>query len=132
MDPDGGVHSNRLRAQFANQVSPIPRVLPLEGWTSSLQQLPPYNYGCRYDHLVTESKTIAENQRSTASATFGAGAMKHKEEGYRLFPDDHVRMVGFPPGFAIDIHCLFHGIVKPSFKTTGSYSTVVALSKISG
>ena len=61
-----------------------------------------------------------------------AGGMKHKEEGYRLFPDDHVWMVGFPPGFAIDIHCLFHGIVKPSFKTTGNNSTVAALSKISG
>ena len=58
--------------------------------------------------------------------------MKHKEEGYRLFPDDHVRMVGFPPSFATDSHCLFRGIVKPSFKTPGSYSTVVALSKISG
>ena len=23
----------------------------------------------------------------------------------------------FPPGFATDSHCLFHGIVKPSFKT---------------
>ena len=40
-------------------------------------------------------------------------------------------MVGSPPGFATDSHCLFRGIMKPSFKTTGSYSTVVALSKIS-
>ena len=52
--------------------------------------------------------------------------MKHRE-GYRLFPDDHVRMVGFQPGFATESHCLFRGIVN-----TGSYSTVVALSKISG
>ena len=37
----------------------------------------------------------------------------------------------FPPGFVTDSYCLFCGIVKPSFKTTGSYSTVVALSKIS-
>ena len=58
--------------------------------------------------------------------------MKHREEGNRLFCDDHVQMAGFPPGFATDILCLFGGIVKPSFKTTGSYSTVVALSKISG
>ena len=77
MDPDNGVHSGRLRAQFANQVSPIPSVLPLEGLTSSLQQLPPFNYGCLYAHLVTDSKSVAENQRSTAAATFGAGAMKH-------------------------------------------------------
>ena len=83
-------------------------------------------------HLVIDSETIAENQWSTAAATFGAGAMKHKEEGYHLFCDDHVRMVGFPPGFATDSHCLFHGVVKPSLKTTGCYSTVVALSKILG
>ena len=38
--------------------------------------------GCLYVYLVTDSKTIAENQWSTAAATFGAGAMKHKEEGY--------------------------------------------------
>ena len=45
--------------------------------------------------------------------------------------NDHVRMVWFRPGFATGSHCLFRGIVKPSFKTTGSYSTIVALSKIS-
>ena len=41
-------------------------------------------------------------------------------------------MVGFRPGFATNSHFLFRGIVKPSFKTTGSYSIVIALSKISG
>ena len=41
-------------------------------------------------------------------------------------------MVGFLPSFATDSHCLFRGIVKLSFKTTGSHSSVVALSKISG
>ena len=75
--------------------------------------------------------TIAEKQWSSADATFGAGAMKHKEEEYHLFPDVHVHMVGFPPGFSTDNHSLFRGIVKPSFKTTGNYSTVVALSKMS-
>ena len=94
MEPDGGIHSNHLRAEFANQVSPIPCVLPLEGWTSSLQQLTPFNYGCRYAHLVTDSKTIAENQVSNKAAAYGAGAMKHKGEGYRLFPDDNVWIIG--------------------------------------
>ena len=84
MDPDGGIPSSRLRAQFAHQVSPIPSVHPLEGWTSCLKQLPPFNYRCLYAHLVTDLKTIAENQWSTAAATFGADAMKHKEEGYHL------------------------------------------------
>ena len=58
--------------------------------------------------------------------------MKHKKEAYRLFLDDHIQMVGFRPGFATDSHCLFRGIVKPSFKTTGCNSTVAALSKITG
>ena len=44
VDPDDGLHSSRLQAQYANQTSPI-----------------------------------VENQWSTAAATFGAGAMKHKE-----------------------------------------------------
>ena len=66
-------------AQFANQVSPIPSVLPLEGWTSCLQQLSPFNYGCLYALLVTDSKTIAEYQWSTAAATFGADATKRKD-----------------------------------------------------
>ena len=104
MDPDGGIPSSRLRAQFAHQVSPIPSVHPLEGWTSCLKQLPPFNYGCLYAHLVTDLKTIAENQWSTAAATFGADAMKHKEEGYHFFPDDHVWMVGFPPDRHNHIH----------------------------
>ena len=66
-------------------VSPIPSVLPLEGWTSSLHQLPPFNFDWLYAHLVTGSKTIAENQWSTAAATFGVSAMKHKEEGWLGF-----------------------------------------------
>ena len=89
-------------------------------------------YGCLYAHIVIDSKSIAENHRSTAAATFEAGAMKHKEEGHCLFCDDHVWMIGFRPGFAIDSHSLFLGIMKPSFKTTGHCSTVAALSKISG
>ena len=61
MDPDGGVHSSPFTSIVANHVSPTPSVPHLEGWTSSLQQLPPLNYGCLYAHLVTDSKTIAEN-----------------------------------------------------------------------
>ena len=88
----------------------------------------PGAYSCPFAFLVPDLMTIAA---STATATFVACAMKHKEEGYHLFHDDNVWMVGNPPGFATDSHCLFHGIVKPSFKTTGIYSIVVALSKIS-
>ena len=88
MNHDGGLHSSHLGVEFVNQVSPTPSVLPLEGWTSSLQQLPPFNFGCLYAHIGTDSKTIAEIQRRTAV------------DGYHLFCDDHVWMVGLRHGFA--------------------------------
>ena len=52
--------------------------------------------------------------------------MKHKAEEYHLFT---VTMSGW---FGFHLVLLQTGIVKPSFKTAGSYSTVVALSMISG
>ena len=82
MDPDGGEHTHHIPAEFENHVSPIPCVLPLEGWTSCLKQLPPFSCGGLYARLVTDSKTIAENQQCTAAVTFGAGTMKHKTERY--------------------------------------------------
>ena len=94
MDPDGGVHSNRLRARFESEVA-IPNPLPSDGWTSSLSQLPSFNYSCLYAHLVTNSPTISKNQVSAAEKGHQVGAMKHKEEGYRLFRDNHVMMVRF-------------------------------------
>ena len=38
-------------------------------------------------------------------------------------------MVQFHP--CSNDYCLFHALVKPSFKTTGTYSTVVSLGKLS-
>ncbi len=69
-------------------------------------------------------------QVTGASGSCQAGAMKHKEAGYRLFKDNHVMMVRFNP--ANDNFCIFHAYVKPSFKNTGKYSTIVALAKSSG
>jgi len=131
VDPDGGIHENRLRAQKEKNKTPIiPTPLPAEGWTSSLHQLPPFNYGSLYAHLVTDSLTIPNNQRSAANASYQAGAMKHKEQGYRLFRDNHVMMVRFNP--ADDNYCIFHAYVKPSFKCTGKYSVIIYLAKRSG
>ena len=134
VDPDGGVHINRLQAEATKgaQSPVIPKMLLQDGWTSSLQKLPPFNYGCLYAHLVTSPKTIAENQCTKPIAEYRAGAMKHKEEGYRLFKDDHVKRVRFYTGSAQENRCLFHATVKPSFKTTGSYSVVISLCKASG
>ncbi len=56
--------------------------------------------------------------------------MKHKEEGYQLFRDNHVMMVHFNP--TDNIYCPFHAYVKPSFKSTGKYCTIVSLKKSSG
>ena len=55
--------------------------------------------------------------------------MKHKEEGYRLFHDDHVRMVGFQPGFATDSHCLFRSIVKPFLGSLGAIPLLLLLAR---
>ena len=49
--------------------------------------------------------------------------MKHKEH-------DHVKQVRFHPGSLSDNHCIFHAEVNPYMKTTGSYSTVVTLSRL--
>ena len=57
--------------------------------------------------------------------------MKHKEKGYRLFRDNHIMMVQFHP-CSNDNYCLFHALVKPSFRTTGKYSTIVSLGELSG
>ena len=83
VNPDGGIHSSHFCAEFANPVSPTPSVLPLEGWTSCLQQLPPFNFGCLYAHICTDSKTIVKIQQITAVY------------GYYLFRDDHVQVVWF-------------------------------------
>ena len=132
VDLDGGIHLRHLQAQNPQVVSPLPHTLPSDGWTSSLQQLPPFNYGCLFADLITNSETVAEDQHSVATDTYRAGAMKHKEQGYRLFRDDHVKQVRFHPGSLSDNHCIFQTEVKPSMKTTRSYSTVVALSKLTG
>ena len=88
-------HTRRLRAQTETSISPIPSKLPSDGWTSSLNELPPFNYSCHFcTHLVTDSPTTAKkNQRITAAASYRVGTMKHKEEGYHLFRDNHVMMV---------------------------------------
>ena len=126
------MHLRRLQAQNSQGLTPLPHSLPSDGWTSSLQELPPFNYGCLFAHLITNSETIAENQRNTSTDTYRAGAMKHKEQGYRLFRDDHVKMVRFHPGDSLANQCIFYAQVKPSMKMTGCYSTVVTLSKSTG
>ena len=103
------VYTQIIMSTVANHVSSVPSILPLEGWTFSLRQLRPFNYGCLYAHLVTDSKTIAENQRSAAATTFGVGAMKHKEVGYSCFMMT-MSGVGFWPGFATGRHHIYQEV----------------------
>ena len=75
MDPNGGVHRHHLHAaeQAASQASPVPSILPSDGWMFNLQQLPIFNYGCLYAHLVTGSKTVVENQCDAAAQCLKLG-----------------------------------------------------------
>ena len=69
VDPDGGMHLRRLQAQDPQVLSPLPHSLPSDEWTSSLKELPLFNYGCLFAHLIKNSESIAENQRNTSIDT---------------------------------------------------------------
>ena len=86
VDPDGGIHLCCLQAQYPQVVSPLPHTLPSDGWTSSLQQLPPFSYGYLFAHLITNSETIAENQRSAATdIRTGLGQRNTRSKGTVFF-----------------------------------------------
>ena len=98
VDPDGGQHA---RAKVDQIQSVTTWVLPTDGWTNDLDKLPNFSHDHLFAHLVSNSKTVAANQKSSATKTYKTtGAMKHKEAGYRLFKDDHVKRIKFHPGNA--------------------------------
>ncbi len=66
----------------------------------------------------------------TATKVYRAGALR--EAGFRLFRDGHVKMVRVHHGSTSVNLYLIHAVVKPSFKTTRQYCTVVGLSKSTG
>ena len=80
-----------------------------------------------FAHLISDSKTFALNQKSIAIKTYKAGAMKHKETGYQLFKDYHVKRVKFLPGSGTKCFC--SSIVQASFKSATNYSASVCLHK---
>ena len=102
--------------------------LPADGWTVNLEEFPNFCYDHLFAHLISNSKTIASNQKSNATKTYKAGAMKHKEAGFRLFKDDHVKKVRFHPGCGTKCFCC--ALVQASFKSSTSYSTSVCLHKL--
>ena len=61
--------------------------------------------------------TYGMYKKFTTSDAYRAGAVKHKEQGYCSFRDDHVRKcVKSHPGSSSDNHYIFHAEVKPSMK----------------
>ena len=130
VDPDGGQHTGEKADQ---QLSVTSWVLPTDGWTNNLDDLPKFSYDHLFAHLVSNSKSVANNQKSSAKKTYKTtGAMKHKEAGYRLFQDDHVKRVKFYPGSADQNQCYFNALVQASFKTSVNYSTSVCLYRSNG
>ena len=97
--------------------------LPTDGWTTNLKELPKFSYSNIFAHLVSNSKTVASNQKSAATERYRKGAMKHKEARYRLYKDDHVKQVKFHPGS--DNQCICCALVQASFKSSTNYSTSV-------
>ena len=104
--------------------------LPTDGWTTNLEGLPKFSYGHIFAHLVSNSKTVACNQKSAATERYRKGAMKHQEAGYWLYKDQHVKRVKFHPGN--DDQCFCSALVQALFKSSTNYSTSVCLLKSDG
>lgn len=106
--------------------------MPTDGWTNNLDGLPQFSYDHLFAHLVSNSKTVAANQKTSAMKTHNTtGAMKHKEAGYRLFQDDHVKTVQFHPGNNEDLF-FFSSLVQASFTAIVHYSTTACLYSANG
>ena len=128
VDPDGRHQQIVDKQQSTGSSSRW--ALPTDGWTTNLKELPKFSYGNIFAHLVSNSKTVASNQKSAATERYRKGAMKHKEAGYRLYKDDHVKRVKFHPGS--DNQCFCCALVQASFKSSTNYSTSVCLHKSDG
>ena len=89
VDPDGRHQQMVDKQQSTSLPSRCP--LPTDGWTTNLEDLPKFSYGHIFAHLVSNSKTVACNQKSAATERYRKGAMKHQEAGYRLYKDEHVK-----------------------------------------
>ena len=104
--------------------------LPSDGWIVNIEQLPKFSYDHLFAHLISNSRTVALNQKSAATKKYQAGAMKHKEAGYRLFNDDHVKGVKFHP--SSDNKCFLCALVQASFKTSTNYLISVCMNRLNG
>ena len=131
VDPNGG--RQHVGAKTDQQLLLTSWELPTDGWNKNLDSLPQFSYDHLFAHLVSNSKTVAANQKSSAKKTYKTtGAMKHKEAGYRLFQDDHVKRIKFNPGNIDQNVCFFSALVQASFKTSVHRSTLICLYRSNG
>ena len=64
VDPDGR-HQQIVDKQQSTGSSRW--ALPTDGWTTNLKELPKLSYGNIFANLVSNSKTVASNQKSAAT-----------------------------------------------------------------
>ena len=126
VDPDGGIHLRRLRlerelrSQQTSDNLPKRVTWPSDGWTLSLEQMPPFQHCYLFAHLAGEMEGNSKKVRR--------GAFKSKREGYALYKDGHVQKVKF--NHTTDEHfCFFESRVKASMTRNKLYRTRVSLSK---
>ena len=67
VDPDGQYRQVVDKQQLTG--SPSRWILPTDGWTTNLEELPQFSYGNIFAHLVSNSKTVASNQKSLQAVT---------------------------------------------------------------
>ena len=126
IDPDGGIHLRRLRLEreLRQQQTTDCRSKrvewPSEGWTLSLDQMPPFQHCYLFAHLAGEM----ENN----SKKFRRGAFKSKREGYALYKVGHVQKVIFNHTSNQNF-CFFESRVKASTTRNKFYRSRVSLNK---
>ena len=125
IDPDGGIHYQRLRAEKENrdtsgkQLPANCRVeWPKEGWSLSLANLPEFQHCFIFSYL---SGALKEGKK-------GRGAFKCKREGYALFKASHVQDVKYNFSSHSEF-CFFETKVKASMTRNKTYRAKVRLKK---
>jgi len=126
VDPDGGIHLQRLRLEreIRSQQTSSSRSKrvewPSEGWTLSLENMPNFQHCYLFAHLAGEMDCNSSKVRR--------GAFKSKREGYALYKAGHVQKVQFNHT-SDEEYCFFDSRVKASMTRNKLYRTKVCLSK---
>jgi len=128
VDPDGGIHRQRLRLEHNSKNSkPQYEVAshvewPKDGWTCSLHEMPNFQHCFMFEYLAANLEKENQVRR---------GAFKSKRDGYALFKAAHVQKVQLNSTSHEEI-CFFESRVKASMTRNKSYRTNISLWKSSG